>query len=306
MLNTTSHTLKGLIMAALTAERPNKDTQTGVRRRRLSVGHAAGLALLLFGAFWMLLPLVWMLSASMMPLAEVIKVPPVWFAPEKYSFSNYVDIWTEGGFSLFFFNSLFVAIIVTGAQLLTSSMAGFAFARYDFPGRTLIFWIILSTLMIPFQVIMIPLFIVMARMGLVNTYWGIIIPSVVTPFGIFLMRQFMLGVPKALLEAARIDGASEPYIFARIMLPLCKPALATLAIFAFLGSWDNYLWPLIVINSQKLWTLPIGMSRFAEQYMTQSHWQMAGASIMFLPVLIVFLLMQRSFIEGVALSGLKG
>jgi multiple sugar transport system permease protein len=185
-------------------------------------------------------------------------------------------------------------------------MAGFAFARYDFPGRTVIFLLILSTMMIPFQVIMIPLFIMMARLHMVNTIWGMIIPAIVTPFGIFMMRQFMLNVPKALLEAARIDGASEPYIFARIMLPLCKPAIAALSIFAFLGSWDNFLWPLIIINSKELWTLPIAMSRFTEQYISQTHLQMAGASIMFIPVLIVFLLMQRNFIEGIAMTGLKG
>jgi multiple sugar transport system permease protein len=161
-------------------------------------------------------------------------------------------------------------------------------------------------MMIPFQVIMIPLFIMMARLWMVKTYWGMIVPAIVTPWGIFMMRQFMLSVPKALLEAARMDGATEPYIFARIMLPLCKPAIATLAIFAFLGSWDNFLWPLIIINSKQLWTLPIAMSRFTEQYISQTHLQMAGASIMFVPVLIVFLLMQRSFIEGIAMTGIKG
>lgn len=265
-----------------------------------------GLLLLAIGAVWMLLPLVWMLSASLMPLSEVIKVPPVWFAPAQYSLANYIEVWAKLDFARFFFNSAFVAFTITAAQLLTSSMAGFAFARYEFPGRTLIFYLILSTLMIPFQVIMIPLFIMMARLGLVNTYWGMIVPALVTPFGIFMMRQFMLSIPKTLLEAARIDGASEPAIFGRIMLPLCQPALAALAIFAFLGSWDNYLWPLIVINSQKLWTLPIGLSRFSEQYISQTHLQMAGAGIMFVPVLIVFLLMQRRFIEGITMTGLKG
>lgn len=278
------------------------------RRRRWSewVTLIAGFAVLLAGGVWMLLPLVWMLSASLMPLSEVIKVPPVWFAPDKYSLGNYIEVWGRIGFARFFFNSVFVAVTITLAQLLTSSMAGFAFARYEFPGRTVIFILILSTMMIPFQVIMIPLFIMMARLGMVNTYWGMIVPAIVTPFGIFMMRQFMLSVPKALLEAARIDGASEPYIFSRIMLPLCKPAIAALAIFAFLGSWDNFLWPLIIINSKELWTLPIAMSRFTEQYISQTHLQMAGASIMFLPVLIVFLLMQRNFIEGIAMTGLKG
>jgi multiple sugar transport system permease protein len=271
-----------------------------------TVGLVLGLLVLSIGAVWMLLPLVWMLSASFMPLSEVIKVPPVWFAPAKYSLENYADVWSNIGFSRFFANSFFVAITITLAQLLTSSMGGFAFARYNFPGRTVIFVMILSTMMIPFQVIMIPLFIMIARLHLVNTYWGMIVPAIVTPFGIFMMRQFMFSIPGALLDAARIDGATEPYIYARIVLPLCKPAIAALTIFSFLGSWDNYLWPLIVVNSKQLWTLPIAMSRFTEQYISQTHLQMAGASMMFLPVLIVFLLMQRSFVEGIALSGLKG
>ena len=293
-------------MATVTATRP---AELSVRKRR-NWGQLLilllGFGILLGGAVWMLLPLVWMLSASLMPLSEVIKVPPVWFNPSAYSLDNYVEVLTKIGFGRFFLNSVLVAVIITVAELLTSSMAGFAFARYDFPGRTVIFLLIISTMMIPFQVIMIPLFIMMARLKMVNTYWGMIIPAIVTPFGIFMMRQFMLSIPKALLEAARIDGASEPYIFSRIMLPLCKPAIAALAIFAFLGSWDNFLWPLIIINSKDLWTLPIAMSRFTEQYISQTHLQMAGASIMFVPVLIVFLLMQRNFIEGIALSGLKG
>jgi multiple sugar transport system permease protein len=271
-----------------------------------TVGLVFGLLVLTVGAIWMLLPLVWMLSASLMPLSEVIKVPPVWFAPSKYSLENYVEVWSRIGFSRFFFNSAFIALTITLLQLLTSSMAGFAFARYKFPGRNLIFVLILSTMMIPFQVLMIPLFIMIARLGMVNTYWGIIIPAIVTPFGIFMMRQFMLGIPSALLDAARIDGAQEPYIYFRIVLPLCKPAIAALTIFSFLGSWDNFLWPLIIVNSKQLWTLPIAMSRFTEQYISQTHLQMAGASVMFIPVLIVFLFMQRNFIEGIAMTGIKG
>ncbi len=270
------------------------------------LGKGIGLLVLLIGGVWMLLPLGWMLSASLMPLSEVIKVPPVWFAPTKYTVGNFSEVWFNIGFWRFSLNSAFVALTITTCQLLTSTMAGFAFARYEFPGRTVIFIVILSTLMIPFQVIMIPLFIMMAKLGLVNTYWGMIVPAIVTPFGIFLMRQFMLSVPKSLLEAARIDGASEPYIYARIMLPLSKPAIAALTIFTFLSAWDDFLWPLIIINSKQKWTLPIAMSRFTEQYISQTHLQMAGAAVMFLPVLIVFLMMQRNFIEGVAMTGLKG
>ena len=279
---------------------PRRDTPWAL------LGKILGLLVLGLGGVWMLLPLIWMLSASLMPLSEVIKVPPVWFAPNKYSVGNFREVWFDVGFWRFALNSSFVALTITGCQLLTSTMAGFAFARYEFPGRTVIFIVILSTLMIPFQVIMIPLFIMMARLGLVNTYGGLIIPALVTPFGIFLMRQFMLGVPKSLLEAGRIDGASELYIYARIMLPLSKPAIAALTIFTFLAAWDDFLWPLIIINSKERWTLPIAMSRFTEQYISQTHLQMAGAAVMFLPVLIVFLLMQRNFIEGVAMTGLKG
>jgi multiple sugar transport system permease protein len=273
---------------------------------KLNLRQLFGLLILTAGAVWMLLPLAWMLSASLMPLSEVIKVPPVWFAPSHYSLANYWEVWTGAGFGRFFLNSTLVAVVITGLQLLTSSMAGFAFARYEFPGRMVIFVVILSTLMIPFQVIMIPLFIMMARLNLVDTYWGMILPAIVSPFGIFLMRQFMLGVPKSLLEAARIDGAPEPVIYGSIMLPLCKPAIAALTIFTFLGAWDNFLWPLIVVNRKELWTLPIAMSRFTEQYISQTHLQMTGASIMFLPILVIFLFMQRNFIEGIALTGIKG
>lgn len=281
--------------------------QTVVRRRwRIGLRQALGVLILTLGGVWMLLPLLWMLSASLMPLAEVIKVPPVWFAPQHYSLGNYWEVWAGAGFARFFVNSALVAVVITFLQLLTSSMAGFAFARYEFPGRTVIFILILSTLMIPFQVIMIPLFIMMARLGLVDTYWGMILPAIVSPFGIFLMRQFMLAIPKSLLEAARMDGAPEPFIYGSIMLPLCKPAIAALTIFTFLGAWDNFLWPLIVVNRKELWTLPIAMSRFTEQYIAQTHLQMAGASIMFLPILLIFLLMQRNFIEGIAMTGIKG
>lgn len=288
----------------MAATAPTQASAPNVRMQWL--GKTIGLLVLIVGGIWMLLPLGWMLSASLMPLSEVIKIPPVWFAPAKYTVGNFSEVWFNIGFWRFSLNSAFVALTITACQLLTSTMAGFAFARYEFPGRTAIFIVILSTLMIPFQVIMIPLFIMMAKLGLVNTYWGMIVPAIVTPFGIFLMRQFMLSVPKSLLEAGRIDGASEPYIYARIMLPLSKPAIAALTIFTFLAAWDDFLWPLIIINSKQKWTLPIAMSRFTEQYISQTHLQMAGAAVMFLPVLIVFLLMQRNFIEGVAMTGLKG
>lgn len=270
------------------------------------IGKTLSLVILAVGGLFMLLPLLWMLSASLMPLSEVIKVPPVWFDISKFSLNNYVETLIDLKFTHFFLNSLLVASLVTAAQLLTSSMAGYAFARFRFPGRSVLFVVVLSTMMIPFQVIMIPLFLMMIGLHLSNTFGGLIIPMIVSPFGIFMMRQSMMSIPTALLEAARIDGASEFYIFFRIVIPLSRTPLAALGILIFLASWDNYIWPLIITNSESLWTLPLAMSRLTEQYISQTHLQMAGAAIMFLPILIVFLVLQRHFIEGIALGGLKG
>jgi multiple sugar transport system permease protein len=259
------------------------------------LGRALSLVVLTLGGILMMIPLVWMISASMMPLSEVIKVPPVWFDISKWSLNNYFETLVDLGFARYFLNSLLVALVVTFAQLFTSSMAGYAFAKFRFPGRNVLF-----------QVIMIPLFLMMIGLNLDNTLGGLILPAIVSPFAIFMLRQSMMAIPNALLEAARIDGASEFYIFFRIVLPLCRTPLAALGILIFLASWDDYIWPLIITNSEALWTLPVGMSRLTQQYLSQTHLQMAGASIMFIPILIVFLLLQRHFIQGIALSGLKG
>jgi multiple sugar transport system permease protein len=291
-----------MTQATMTRTQPNQQ----LSRAAHGVGRALSLLILVLGGLFMLVPLAWMLSASLMPLSEVVKVPPVWFDISKYSLGNYRETLIDLEFARFFLNSLLIAAIITLAQLFTSSMAGYAFARFRFPGRSVLFVVVLSTMMIPFQVIMIPLFLMMIGLNLDNTFGGLILPAIVSPFGIFLMRQSMMSIPTALLEAARIDGASEFFIFFRIVLPLSRTALAALGILVFLASWDNYLWPLIITNSESLWTLPIAMSRLTEQYLSQTHLQMAGAAIMFLPILIVFLVLQRHFIEGIALGGLKG
>lgn len=288
--------------AAMVRTQPNPQAA----RAAQGIGRALSLIILALGGLFMLVPLAWMLSASLMPLSEVVKVPPVWFDISKYSLNNYRETLVDLEFARFFLNSLFIAVVITAAQLFTSSMAGYAFARFRFPGRSVLFVVVLSTMMIPFQVIMIPLFLMMIGLNLDNTFGGLILPAIVSPFGIFMMRQSMMSIPTALLEAARIDGASEFYIFFRIVLPLSRTALAALGILVFLASWDNYLWPLIITNSESLWTLPIAMSRLTEQYLSQTHLQMAGAAIMFLPILIVFIVLQRHFIEGIALGGLKG
>jgi multiple sugar transport system permease protein len=289
-----------------TASMSGGHTAQPLARVTSRLGRVLSLLVLTLGGIFMMIPLVWMISASMMPLSEVIKVPPVWFDISKWSLDNYFETLVDLGFARYFLNSLLVAVLITFAQLFTSSMAGYAFAKFRFPGRNVLFLVVLSTMMIPFQVIMIPLFLMMIGLNLDNTFAGLIVPAIVSPFCIFMLRQSMMAIPNALLEAARIDGASEFYIFFRIVLPLCRTPLAALGILIFLASWDDYIWPLIITNSETLWTLPVGMSRLTQQYLSQTHLQMAGASIMFIPILIVFLLLQRHFIQGIALSGLKG
>ncbi len=268
-------------------------------------GFAAGYAVLVGGALVMIVPFLWMLSASLKPLSEVMFIPPTWI-PKQPILDNYLQVWDRLDFSRYFFNSVFASSAAVAGVLLTSAMAGYAFTRYRFPGRTVIFILVLSTMMIPFHVLMIPLFILMIRLGWVDTYAGLIVPSLVSAFGIFLMRQFMQSVPSDMIDAARIDGCSEPRIFWSIVMPSCIPALATLAVFTFLANWDALLWPLIVINSPERWTLPVGLSKFTEQYISQTNLQMAGSMIAFVPVVIFFFFAQRKFIEGVTLSGLKG
>ena len=276
------------------------------RRGLLRVcGLIAGHIVLLAGAAVMIVPFLWMLSASLKPLSEVILIPPTWI-PRQPTLTNYLEVWNELGFSRYFFNSAFASIAAVVGVLLTSSMAGYAFTRYRFPGRRAIFLLILATMMIPSQVLMIPCFILMVHLGWVDTYAGLIAPSLVSAFGIFMMRQFMQGIPSELIDAARIDGCSEPRILWSIVMPLCRPALATLAVFTFLTNWGALLWPLIIANSSQHWTLPVALSKFTEQYISRTNLQMAASTITFVPVLILFFLAQRQFIEGITLSGLKG
>ena len=279
------------------------------RKRRQSPLSVCGLVadhmVLLVGAVIMIVPFFWMLSASLKPLSEVILVPPTWI-PRRPTLANYREVWNQLGFSRYFFNSVVASIAAVVGVLLTSSMAGYAFTRYQFPGQRLLFLLILATMMIPSQVLMIPCFILMVHIGWVDTYAGLIVPSLVSAFGIFIMRQFMQGIPAELIDAARLDGCSEPRILFSVVMPLCRPALATLAVFTFLTNWDALLWPLIIINSPERWTLPVALSKFAEQYISRTNLQMAASTITFVPVLVLFLLAQRQFTEGVTLSGLKG
>ncbi len=279
------------------------------RRLRLPWARALGMLplhlALAAGAVIMLLPLFWMLSASVKPLPEILQVPPTWI-PKAPTLKNYATVFQQMAFARYIANSLVVAAVTVVCVLLTSALGGYALSKFQFPGRDAIFVAILSTMMIPFQVRMIPLYVMVYQAKLVNTYAALILPGAVDAFGIFMLRQYIQSLPNDLIDAARMDGASEPGIFWRIVLPLCGPALSALAIFTFMWSWESFIWPLIVTNTEQMLTLPIGLSKFSGRYLTRYDLTMAAATVSITPVLIVFLVLQRRFIEGVALTGMKG
>lgn len=225
--------------------------------------------------------------------------------PEPWRLENFYLAWTKEPFTRFFINSLLVGMVTMFCSVLLGAMGGFAFSKYQFRGKKLVFAMILATMMVPGQVTMIPNFLICSRLGLLDSYAGLILPVLPLAFGIFMLRQFMYSLPNSLLEAARIDGASELFTFFKIALPLCKPALVTLGIFTFMASWNNFMWPLIILDTESHYTIPIGLLRFAQQYDTQYHFQMAVSLLTILPVMILFILFQRAFVQGMALTGLK-
>jgi len=252
----------------------------------------------------MIIPFYWMLVTSVKKPSEVITYPPVWF-PSKIQWNNFRRLFQQAEFGKFFRNSSIVTACAVPMVLFTSSLAGFIFAKYRFRGNNVLFLIVLSSMMVPFAVVMIPLYIEMTLFNWIDTFYALIAPWTVNAFGIFLMRQFMFEVPESLMDAARIDGCSEFQIYWRIILPNIKAALSALSIFIFLWSWDSFLWPLVVTSSSNTKTLPVGVAMFSNQWWTQYNLVMAGAVVIVLPVLIVFLMLQRHFIQGIVLSGLK-
>lgn len=285
-------------MTTLTAQRP---------RRHIRWDQALLTAALSLGAALMVAPFYWTIVTSFKARAEVLRFPPTWWPaqPTLEHWRGLGDL-SFGSFPLFFRNSTFVAGAATSLILLTSAMAGYMFAKLPFRGRAALFWLVLSMMMIPFTVSLIPLYGLIVRLGWTNTYWALLVPIAFEPFGIFLMRQAMRGVPDELLDAARIDGAGEFRIFFRVALPLCSAALSALAIFTFLGQWDSFLWPLVVLNDPQLYTLPLGLAQFRGRFGTDVGGTSAASIAAVLPVLAVYLLAQRQFVEGIALTGLKG
>ncbi|MDS3860815.1 carbohydrate ABC transporter permease [Thermosynechococcaceae cyanobacterium BACA0444] len=257
-------------------------------------------------AVGMLLPLVWLVSTSFKSPAEnIFAFPPQWW-PQSPTLANFRTVWETNPFGQYLWNSTLVAGLTVLLNLLTSALAAYPLARLDFRGRDTIFALVLATIMIPFQIVMIPLYILAVQLGLRNTYLGIIFPAIASAFGIFLLRQAFQGVPKELEEAARLDGCSELGLWWFVMIPAIRPALVTLAIFVFIGAWSDFLWPLIVLDQQELYTLPIGVATLAGTFSLDWRLIAAGSVISIVPVLIVFLILQRYIMPSQASSGLKG
>jgi multiple sugar transport system permease protein len=251
-----------------------------------------------------MLPLLWMLSSSVNSSNAFYVYPPQ-LIPAEPTLENYSGFFERDGFR-YFFNSAFVAIAVTTIVALTSTMAGYSLAKLPFRGRNVVFTALISGLMIPWEITIIPLFVIIVELGWVNTYQGIILPLCATPLGIFIMRQFMLSIPRELIDAARVDGASEFGIFLRIVVPVSRPAIAALCTVIFLSSWSAFLWPLIASSRAEMRTLPVAIALFQQQYSTSYGLMMAGASVAFIPALLTFLAFQRYFVQGITMSGFKG
>lgn len=250
------------------------------------------------------LPFFLMVSNSLKTPAEIIRIPPA-LLPTAPSLESYRTVLSSAPYFTWYRNSLLVASSVTLLTLFTSSIAGYIFAKFEFPGKRVLFLLILSTMMVPFTVLLIPTYLIVHRLGLLNTLWALVIPSSVSAFGVFLMRQFIANIPTELIEAARIDGASEFAIYARVIVPLVRPALATLGIFTFLGAWNDYLWPLVVLNDLDKMTLPLALTFFNSTHAQRYDLVMASATMMVGPVFVVFLFFQRYIVRALVLTGLR-
>ncbi|KAB2718064.1 carbohydrate ABC transporter permease [Brucella intermedia] len=271
--------------------------------QNLRPGRIVTWTLLLIGGLIMITPLAFMFSTSLKTAGQVYDLRLV---PAEPTLQNYVTILADGRFLRWFLNSMIVAVVVTLSNVFFDSLVGYTLAKFQFRGRYFIFLAILSTLMIPTEMLVIPWYLMSSKLGWLDSYWGIMFPGMMTAFGTFLMKQFFEGVPNDFLEAARVDGLNEFQIWWKVAMPLVTPALSALAIFTFLGNWTAFFWPLIVATSPELYTLPVGLSSFAVEQSIQWEMIMTGAAIATLPTLVVFLLLQRYIVRGVMLAGLKG
>jgi len=260
--------------------------------------------LLLTGGFVMLVPFLWMLTTSLKPTR--LAFSPPYLLPTTFEWHNYLEAWNAAPFLRFYLNTAIIATGITLGQVLFSSLAAYAFARLHFPGRDLLFLVFLGTMMVPLHVTLIPSYLIVHWLGWIDTYQALIVPRLVSAFGIFLLRQYYLTIPVDLDEAALIDGASRLHVWWRLILPLSQPALATLAIFAFLFAWNDFLWPLVVTNDPNMRTVQLGLAMFQGRYGTRWTLLMAGTVTATLPAVLAFLIGQRRFIQGITTTGLKG
>jgi multiple sugar transport system permease protein len=275
------------------------------RRRRDTAARIVLYTVLAAGLLIVVGPFIWMLLSSVKPEAEIRHVPTTWW-PKTFTFANYHQLFTGLNFPKYFGNSVLVAVLVTAGNLLFCSALGYALAKLRFPGKKVLFILVLGMLMVPGMAVFVPQFVLVSNLDLVNTYAGLVLPFLAGPFGVFLMRQYLSSLPDELIEAARVDGAGEFRIFWQIVLPLSRPALATLGILTFLSSWNNFLWPLVVATTEDKYTLPVALALYSVgQNRLNFGLALAGAVVVVLPVLLVFLLLQRYFLRGIATTGLK-
>jgi multiple sugar transport system permease protein len=275
------------------------------KHRRVDLGTVGTYVVLGVLAVFMIMPFLWMLGTAFKSTAAVNRIPVEWF-PWPLDWNNFVQAWTSVPFARFYLNTFIVTAISTVGQIVTSVFAGYAFARLRFPGKQTLFLATLATLMIPFQVIVIPTFLIIKALGLVDSLGALILPNVATGFGIFLLRQFFLQIPVEIEEAATIDGASRWRIMVSIMTPLARPALATLTLFTFLWSWNSYLWPLLVLNTPQQMTIQVGLSYFQGAHVGSYNIIMAGSLLSIIPIVILFLFTQKQFVEGIVAGAVKG
>lgn len=272
---------------------------------KMTVGWWSSIIILSIWALLALMPLYWLFSTSLVAQNSILKFPPSLF-PNPTSLENYARLFKAGSIWRWMINSALVAGVVTFFTLFFDSMAGYAFAKKRFPGRNQLFWVIISMMIIPGQVTLVPIFIIMSRLGLLNTLYAVMLPAFADVFGVFLMRQNIQTIPSELEDAARIDGAGPFTIYLRIIVPLVAPALAVLAIFTFMGNWNSFLWPLIVLNDPAKLTLPVGLATLQQENTVDYGLQMAGATLAAIPMIILFFSLQRYFIKGLTLGGVKG
>lgn len=269
------------------------------------LGRSGTYVLLIVMSVITVFPFVWMVGTSLKTTQEIFAFPPTLW-PAEPQWQNFPAVLERVPFLRFYWNSIVVTGILTLSQVATAALAGYAFARIAFPFKNLLFGAYLATLIIPNQVTMLPLFLLVSRFGWIDTYQGLTVPFLANAFAVFFLRQFFLTIPRELEEAARIDGAGRIRVLFQIVLPLARPALSTITLFIFLSEWDNYLWPLIATNSEAMRTLPIGLRFFVEESGSQLHLMMAGAVMAVVPILLLFFMAQKQFIEGIAMTGSKG